>query len=258
MDGSTPWTPLLANRFVSLPTLFFLPRARYLIHDSTTGQTAAVDTPCAASYKRELERRGWTLTHILNTHHHSDHVGGNMELKTEGVQVYGPAAEKIPGMDVALKDSDTVSFAGTNAVVMGESWLNLWSEKAHFRLWTPCLPLQFTHLPTTTDVGGHTLGHIAYYFPTEKIVFVGDSLFALGCGRMFEGTPQQYWTTLQSLRNLPDDTVICKWLDLMCVCVWFGRCVVSFRLFVNCYSFHRYHSSIFTAYSSLLWCTSCL
>jgi len=99
-----------------------------------------------------------------------------MELKTEGVQVYGPASEKIPGMDVALKDKDTVSFAGENAVVM--------------------------------DVGGHTLGHIAYYFPTQKTAFVGDSLFALGCGRMFEGTPQQYWTTLQSLRNLPDDTVI--------------------------------------------------
>ncbi len=109
------------KRFVSLPRLLFPPCARYLIHDYTTGQTAAVDTPCSTSYKRELERRGWTLTHILNTHHHSDHVGGNIELKTEGVQVYGPATEKIPGMDVALKDGDVVSFAGVNAVVMGES-----------------------------------------------------------------------------------------------------------------------------------------
>ncbi|KAL3775769.1 hypothetical protein ACHAW5_005339 [Stephanodiscus triporus] len=148
----------------------------YLIHDPKTGETAAVDTPCADSYKRELERRGWTLTHILNTHHHHDHVGGNMALKTEGVKVYGPAAESIPGMDVALKERDIVSFAGTKAVVM--------------------------------DVGGHTRGHIAYYFPKEKTAFVGDSLFALGCGRMFEGTPKQFWTSLQGLRNLPDDTTI--------------------------------------------------
>ncbi|KAL3807009.1 hypothetical protein ACHAXA_010485 [Cyclostephanos tholiformis] len=148
----------------------------YLIHDRTTNQTAAIDTPCASSYMRELERRGWTLTHILNTHHHHDHVGGNMELKTDGVKVYGPATEKIPGMDVALKGGDLVSFAGANAVVM--------------------------------DVGGHTRGHIAYYFPGEKTAFVGDCLFALGCGRMFEGTPQQFWTSLQGLRNLPDDTTI--------------------------------------------------
>lgn len=149
----------------------------YLIHDSTTGRTAAVDTPCAVTYKRELEKRGWKLTHILNTHHHSDHVGGNMELKTEGVQVFGPAADgNIPGIDVRLADNDTFSFGGANAVVM--------------------------------DVGGHTRGHIAYYFPEEKSAFVGDSLFALGCGRMFEGTPQQFWTSLQRLRNLPDDTII--------------------------------------------------
>lgn len=149
----------------------------YLIHDPKTGQTAAVDTPCAASYKRELEKRGWKLTHILNTHHHGDHVGGNRELKTEGVQVYGPAADgNIPGMDVPLKGSDALSFGGADAVVM--------------------------------DVGGHTSGHIAYYFPEETTAFVGDALFSLGCGRMFEGTPEQFWASLQRLRNLPDDTTI--------------------------------------------------
>ena len=94
---------------------------RYLIHDPKTGRTAAVDTPCAATYKRELDKRGWKLTHILNTHHHTDHVGGNMELKTEGVQVFGPAADgKIPGIDVRLADNDIFSFSGANAVVMGE------------------------------------------------------------------------------------------------------------------------------------------
>lgn len=149
----------------------------YLIHDPKTGQTAAVDTPCATTYKRELSNRGWTLTHILNTHHHFDHVGGNSELKLAGVEVYGPSSDgDIPGMDVPLKDGDKFSFGGADAVVM--------------------------------DVGGHTAGHIAFYFPKEKTAFVGDSLFALGCGRMFEGTPEQFWATLQRLRELPDDTVI--------------------------------------------------
>lgn len=149
----------------------------YLIHNPKTGETAAVDTPCATAYKNELSKRGWTLTHILNTHHHHDHVGGNGELKTEGVKVYGPAADgNIPGMDVPLKDGDKCSFGGADAVVI--------------------------------DVGGHTLGHIAFYFPEEKTAFVGDSLFALGCGRMFEGTPKQFWASLQRLRDLPDDTTI--------------------------------------------------
>jgi len=149
----------------------------YLIHDPKTGQTAAVDTPCAVTYKRELEKRGWTLTHILNTHHHGDHVGGNMALKTESVQVLGPANDgRIPCLDIPLKESDTLSFAGANAVVI--------------------------------DVGGHTTGHIAFYFPEEKTLFSGDSLFSLGCGKMFEGTPEQFWASLQRLRNLPDDTTI--------------------------------------------------
>lgn len=149
----------------------------YLIHDPKTGQTAAVDTPSAAAYARELANRGWKLTHILNTHHHDDHVGGNMELKTEGVKVYGPAADgNIPGMDIPLQDGDTFSFGGADAIVI--------------------------------DVGGHTSGHIAFYFPEEKTAFTGDSLFSLGCGRMFEGTPKQNWASLQRLRNLPDDTTI--------------------------------------------------
>jgi len=149
----------------------------YLIHDPKTGETAALDTPCASTYARELERRGWKLTHILCTHHHGDHVGGNRKLKTEGVKVYGPAADgRIPCMDVPLQGGDKFSFGGADAVVM--------------------------------DVGGHTLGHIAYHFPEEKTAFVGDSLFSLGCGRMFEGTPEQYWATLRRLRDLPGDTTI--------------------------------------------------
>jgi hydroxyacylglutathione hydrolase len=113
----------------------------------------------------------------LNTHHHHDHVGGNAELKTEGVKVYGPANDgNIPGMDNPLTNSDILSFGNSKAIVI--------------------------------DVGGHTLGHIAYYFQQEKTAFVGDSLFALGCGRMFEGTAPQFWSSLKRLRDLPDDTTM--------------------------------------------------
>jgi len=150
----------------------------YLIHDEASGQTAAIDTPCARTYQKELKKRGWKLTHIFNTHHHYDHVGGNEELKTDGVTIYGPVNEqsKIPGIDVAVGAGDTVQFGESTGTVM--------------------------------DVGGHTLGHIAYFFPREKWVFVGDSLFALGCGKMFEGTPAQFWTSLKGLRELPDDTTV--------------------------------------------------
>lgn len=150
----------------------------YLIHDEATGATAAVDTPEASAYQAELKKRGWKLTHILNTHHHHDHTGGNVALKTNGVTVIGPADEKpkIPGIDIAVKQGDEVEFGSTKATVM--------------------------------DVGGHTLGHIAFYFPEAKRVFVGDSLFALGCGKMFEGTPAQFWKSLQALRELPDETMV--------------------------------------------------
>jgi len=150
----------------------------YLIHDPKTGSTAAVDTPEAQPYQTELSQRGWKLTHILNTHHHWDHTGANEELKKGGVKVVGPVNEKakIPGIDDAVGAGDVVEFGSTKAHVM--------------------------------DVGGHTKGHIAFYFPEEKTVFVGDSLFALGCGKMFEGTPEQFWTSLKGLRELPDDTTV--------------------------------------------------
>jgi len=120
----------------------------YLIHDPATGETAAVDTPEAGPYKRELEKRGWKLTAILNTHHHWDHTGANEELKAlGGVTIFGPASEKIPGIDVKLQGGDEFEFGSTKAKVI--------------------------------DVGGHTKGHIAYHFADDAKVFVGDSLFAL-------------------------------------------------------------------------------
>ncbi len=150
----------------------------YLLHDPVSGQTAAVDTPCGDTYGKELDRRGWKLTHILNTHHHHDHTGGNLELKRPGVIVIGPKdeKEKIPGIDQAVGGGDTIEFGGAKIMVM--------------------------------DAGGHTKGHVAYYFPHQSKVFVGDCLFSLGCGKMFEGTPEQFWSSLYSLRQLPDDTLI--------------------------------------------------
>lgn len=150
----------------------------FLIHDAVTGATAAVDTPDAACYQQKLAENGWKLTHIFNTHHHWDHTGGNAQLKNNNVKVYGPESEraKIPGIDVGLKEGDVLEF-GTKKVEI-------------------------------LDVGGHTTGHIAYYFQYERKIFVGDSLFAMGCGRMFEGSPPQFWESLQKLQSLPDDTMV--------------------------------------------------
>lgn len=152
----------------------------YLIHDESTGETAAVDTPDASMYEQELKKRDWTLTHIFNTHHHWDHTGGNKELKKlfPNVKVLGPSVEqsKIPALDVPLSHGDAIS--------LGE------------------------HAVDILDVGGHTTGHIAYYFPGVNKVFCGDALFALGCGKMFEGTPSQFWSSLQRLRDLPDETTV--------------------------------------------------
>ena len=150
----------------------------YLLHDPSTGETCAIDTPCAKAYKKELKQRGWKLTHIFNTHHHYDHQGGNLELKTEGVKIIGPKNEKveIQGIDTAVCGGDVFEFGNFKGSVL--------------------------------DAGGHTHGHIALYFPDQSAVFVGDCLFPLGCGRMFEGNPTQFWSSLERLRNLPDDTYV--------------------------------------------------
>lgn len=150
----------------------------YLLHDTASGQTAAIDTPCGKTYQQALQRHGWKLTHILNTHHHHDHTGGNLELKSDGVIVIGPRDEKqkIPGIDRGVGGGDEFEFAGRKVIVM--------------------------------EAGGHTKGHVAFYLPEESKVFVGDCLFSLGCGRMFEGTPEQFWASIERVRSLPDDTVV--------------------------------------------------
>jgi hydroxyacylglutathione hydrolase len=136
-----------------------------------------VDPSVAAPVDAKLRALGWTLTHIVNTHHHADHTGGNLELKAAwGATVVGPRADaaRIPGIDVQVGDGDV--------------WM-LGQEAAH-----------------VMDVPGHTRGHIAYWFSDSAALFCGDTLFSLGCGRLFEGTPAQMWRSLSMLRGLPDET----------------------------------------------------
>ena len=126
-----------------------------------------------------MEEKGWRLTHILNTHHHGDHTGANLSLKERwGCTIVGAAndAERIPGIDVRVSDGDAYAFGSMNAKIL--------------------------------EVPGHTTGHIAYYFASEDIAFVGDTLFALGCGRLFEGSPSMMWNSLQKLMALPDETIV--------------------------------------------------
>jgi hydroxyacylglutathione hydrolase len=141
--------------------------------------TAAVDTPDAGEISRQLERKAWRLTHILNTHHHADHAGGNLELKRRtGCTIIGPRADaaRIPGIDIAVGEGDVVELGA--------------------------------HRATVFDTPGHTRGHIVYYFATQRAAFVGDTLFALGCGRLFEGTARQMWGSLQKILDWPDETRI--------------------------------------------------
>lgn len=151
----------------------------YLLHDSKSKETAIVDPSEAAPVLAAASARGWRLTHVLNTHHHPDHSGGNLGIKqATGCKVVGPAPdrERIPGIDVAL------------------------DEGGRFRLGEAEAEVLF--------IPGHTKGHIAFHFRGEKAVFCGDTLFSLGCGRMFEGTPPMMWASLDKLRKLPGDTWI--------------------------------------------------
>ncbi|HUG62462.1 MAG TPA: hydroxyacylglutathione hydrolase [Methylomirabilota bacterium] len=150
-----------------------------LMHDAESGTTVLVDAPEAVPVQAALARRKWTLTHILVTHHHTDHVAGIEALKAAtGAKVIGPAAEadKIPGLDETVSEGDRVVVGPFSASVIA----------------TP----------------GHTLGHIAYFFEDIEVLFAGDTLFSLGCGRIFEGTPAQMWESLQKLAALPDDTIV--------------------------------------------------
>lgn len=150
-----------------------------LIHDPGAKTTATIDTPDADKIAAEAEKNGWTLTHILNTHHHGDHTEGNLALKSRfGLTVVGPKAEKakIPGIDVAVGEGDAYTFGGFAARVF--------------------------------DTPGHTAGHISYWFPDASVAFVGDTMFSLGCGRLFEGSAETMWKSLSKLMKLPPETLV--------------------------------------------------
>jgi hydroxyacylglutathione hydrolase len=149
----------------------------YLIHDATTGETAVIDPAQAEPVLQVLHQQGWQLTYILNTHHHGDHVGGNLELKRQtGCQIIASSADKhrIPAFDRGVQDGDTIQLG--------------------------------THTAQIIATSGHTNGHIVYYFADSNALFCGDTLFVMGCGRLFEGTATELWQSLQKLKCLPANT----------------------------------------------------
>lgn len=150
-----------------------------LLHDKDTGQTAVIDAADAATIRQVLSDRGWTLSHILVTHHHSDHTDGVLGLKQAcRATVYGPSADTrpIPGLDHGLKGGDEFAFSG--------------------------------HAVSVIFAPGHTKGHIVYHLPAQRLALVGDVLFSLGCGRVIEGTMDQMWNSLDTLRRLPPETSV--------------------------------------------------
>jgi hydroxyacylglutathione hydrolase len=150
-----------------------------LVHDPDAGLTASIDAPEAGAVRAALEAKGWKLTHILTTHHHADHTSGNAALKAEtGCTIIGPRNEaaRIPGIDKQVGQGDRFMFGGHEVQVL--------------------------------DTPGHTAGHITYVVPSAKVAFAGDTLFAIGCGRVIEGNAQMMWDSLRKLMALPKDTTV--------------------------------------------------
>jgi hydroxyacylglutathione hydrolase len=169
----------MALELVTLPCL--ADNYAYLIHDAATGATGVVDVPDAAPVLAELARREWVLSDIFLTHHHDDHIAGVAELRAATMaKVWGAEADRhrLPRLDHPVWEGDTVRLGREEGVVI--------------------------------DVPGHTVGHIAFHFPASSLAFTGDSLMAGGCGRLFEGRPEQMWQSLQKLAALPRETLICS------------------------------------------------
>jgi hydroxyacylglutathione hydrolase len=160
-----------------VPVPAFSDNYLWLVHDRDSGETAVVDPGAAEPVLAEAARRGWTVDQVWNTHWHPDHTGGNLAIKqATGATISGPAAETIPGIDVELSEGDSVHLG--------------------------------SHVGRVWEVPGHTLGHIALVFDEDRAAFVGDTLFAMGCGRLFEGSPEQMHRSLQRIAALPDDTAL--------------------------------------------------
>lgn len=165
--------PVVMVEIVPVPA--FSDNYLWLVHDEESGGTAVVDPGDAAPVLAEAEQRGWKIDQVWNTHWHPDHTGGNLAIKAAtGARISGPAGENIPGRDVALHEGDRVKLG--------------------------------KHVGHVINVPGHTLGHIALIFDEDRVAFVGDTLFAMGCGRLFEGTPEQMYQSLSRLAELPGDT----------------------------------------------------
>ena len=147
----------------------------WLVHDEASGETAVVDPGDATPVLTAAEQRGWSISQVWNTHWHPDHTGGNIVIKdATGARISGPAGENIPGRDVALSEGDEIRLGA--------------------------------HVGRVIEVPGHTLGHIALIFDEDRVAFVGDTLFAMGCGRLFEGSPEQMYRSLQRLTALPAES----------------------------------------------------
>jgi hydroxyacylglutathione hydrolase len=158
-----------------VPVPAFTDNYIWLVHDGERGETAVVDPGDAAPVLAEAQRRGWTISQIWNTHWHPDHTGGNLALKeATGATVSGPAGGRIPGRDVALAEGGEVRLGD--------------------------------HVGRVIEVPGHTLDHIALLFDDDRVAFVGDTLFAMGCGRLFEGTAAQMYSSLGRIAELPPET----------------------------------------------------
>ena len=150
-----------------------------LLHDPASGATAAIDAPEAGPVEAALKATGWRLSDILVTHHHADHTGGIAELKARHrCRVTAPRNEaaRIPDVDATVGEGDIASVGALAGRVI--------------------------------ETPGHTAGHISYFFDADRLAFVGDTLFSIGCGRVIEGTPEMMWASLLKLRALPDDTEI--------------------------------------------------
>lgn len=169
----------MPHQIVTIPCLS--DNYAFLVHDDATGATALVDAPEPGPILAELAARDWQLSHVLLTHHHWDHIDGLAAiLEKHPAKVIGATADahRLPPLDLSMAEGDNFDFAG--------------------------------EMVTVIDVSGHTVGHIAFHFPDTQAVFTGDSLMAMGCGRLFEGSPAQMFASLSKLAALPDTTTVCS------------------------------------------------